>query len=141
MQRTRWVGLVFLLGVCAGWAADKPPLRLDEDHVRISLLPSPLLELPMVNSTGKPVEGTFRLELLDSKGKSAASTTGTFHEAPGTTVEKVSWQADKLPTNQPSSLAWYRLRYEFTPEAASRIATTRGVIQVGRVLHDTFELA
>jgi hypothetical protein len=140
MQRTRWFGLFFLLGVCASWAADKPPLRLDEDHVRISLLPSPLLELPMVNSTGKPLEGTFRLELLDSNGKSAASTTGTFHEAPGTTVEKVSWQADKLPTNQPSSLAWYRLRYEFTPETDSRIATTRGVIQVGRVLHDTFEL-
>jgi hypothetical protein len=110
MQRSRWLGLVLLLGVCAGWAADSSPLRVDEDHVRIRLLPTPLLELPVVNTAGKPLQGTFRLEFLDRDGKSAASTTGAFREEPGATVEKVPWDADKLPSNQPSDLAWYRLR-------------------------------
>jgi hypothetical protein len=110
MQRRFWLGLVLLLNACAGWAVDTPPLRVDEDHVRIRLLPSPLLELPVVNNTGKLLQGTFRLEFLDRDGKSAAWTTGAFQEEPGATVEKVPWDADKLPSNQPSDLAWYRLR-------------------------------
>jgi hypothetical protein len=110
MQRRFWLGLVLLLNACAGRAVDTPPLRVDEDHVRIRLLPSPLLELPVVNNTGKLLQGTFRLEFLDRDGKSAAWTTGAFQEEPGATVEKVPWDADKLPSNQPSDLAWYRLR-------------------------------
>jgi hypothetical protein len=140
MQRSCWLGLVLLLGVCACWAADSSPLRVDEDHVRIRLLPTPLLELPVVNNSGKPLQGTFRLELLDRKDNSAASMTGAFQEEPGATVEKVPWDADKLPSNQPSDFAWYRLRYEFVPDAASGVSPARGVIQVGRVLRDTFEL-
>src|SRR5690242_5203824 len=140
MQRARWFGLTLVLCTCVGWTAEKPSLKLDDDNIRIRLLPAPLLELPVVNNADKPVEGSFRLEFLDRDGKSAAWTTGTFREEPGTTVERIPWEASKLPTNEPSRLVWYRLRYEFTPDAASGIAPARGVVQVGSILRDMFEL-
>ena len=136
MQRAGWFALVLLLCTYVGRAAEKPSLKLDEDNIRIRLLPTPLLELPVVNNAGKPLEGSFRLEFLDRSGKSAAYTTGTFREEPGTTVERIPWEASKLPSNEPSELVWYRLRYEFTPDAAAGVAPARGVIQVGRVLRD-----
>lgn len=140
MRRACWFALAVVLCACDAWAADSPLLRLDEDHVHIRLLPTPSLELPLVNSTTKPLEGGFRLEFLNREGVSVSWMTGTFHEEPGTTVEKISWGADKLPSNQPSDLGWYRLRYEFTPSATAEVAPAKGVIQVGRVLGDTFEL-
>ena len=140
MQRARWFALALVLCTCAGWTAERPSLRLDEDSIRIRLLPAPLLELPVVNLTGKPVAGNFRLELMDRDGNSAAWTTGIFREEPGVSVEKIPWEAGRLPSNEPSVLAWYRLRYDFTPDAASGVGPARGVIQVGRVLRDTFEL-
>jgi hypothetical protein len=140
MQRARWFVLALILCTCAGWTAEKPSLKLDEDDIRIRLLPAPVLELPVVNNAGKPLEGSFRLEFLDSDGNSGAWTTGTFREEPGTTVERVPWEASKLPSNEPSKLVWYRLRYEFAPEAASGVAPARGVVQVGKVLRDMFEL-
>ena len=87
MQRARWFALVLVLYACVGWTAEKPPPNLDEGNIRIRLLPAPLLELPVVNNVGKPLEGSFRLEFLDSDGKSAAWTTSTFREEPDTTVE------------------------------------------------------
>lgn len=140
MQRARWFALGVFLCTCVGWAAKKPSFKLDEDNIRIRLLAEPLLELPVVNDAGKPLEGTFRLEFLDSNGRSAAWTTGTFREQPGASVEKIPWEASKLPGNEPSRLAWYRLRYEFAPDEASGVAPARGVVQVGRLLRDTFEL-
>jgi hypothetical protein len=140
MQRARWFALALVLCTCAGWTAEKPSLKLDEENIHVRLLPAPLLELPVVNNAGKRLEGNFRLEFLDTEGKSAAWTTGTFQEEPGATVERIPWEASKLPSNEPSRLVWYRLRYEFTPDAASGVAPARGVIQVGRVLRDTFEL-
>jgi MG2 domain/Macroglobulin domain MG4/Macroglobulin domain MG3 len=140
MQRARWFALALALCTCVGWTAEKPSLKLDEDNIRIRLLPAPLLELPVVNNAGKPLQGSFRLEFLDNGGNSAAWTAGSFREEPGTTVERIPWEASKLPTNEPSRLVWYRLRYQFTPDASSGVAPARGVVQVGRVLHDTFEL-
>jgi hypothetical protein len=140
MQRARWFALVLVLCTRVGWTAEKPSLKLDEENIRIRLLPAPLLELPVVNNAGTPLEGSYRLEFLDSQGNSAAWMTGTFREAPGTTVEKIPWEASKLPSNVPSRLVWYRLRYEFTPDAASGLAPAKGVVQVGRVLRDRFEL-
>ena len=148
MQRVRWFALVLALCTCAGWSAERPLLKLDEDNIRIRLLPAPLLELPVVNNAGKPLEGSFRLEFLDSDGESAAWTAGTFREEPGTTVERIPWEASKLPINlrcaprcgEPSRLVWYRLRYQFTTDASSGVGPAKGVVQVGRVLHDTFEL-
>jgi hypothetical protein len=79
-----WFAVVLLLCRCVGWTAEKPSLKLDEENIPIRLLPAPLLELPVVNNAGKPLEGSFRLEFLDSNGNSAAWTTGTLREAPGT---------------------------------------------------------
>jgi hypothetical protein len=59
----------------------RPALRLDEDHVQIRLLPTPLIELPVVNGTAKPLERSFRLEFLGRDGQSASSITGTSVQA------------------------------------------------------------
>ncbi|HXZ28727.1 MAG TPA: MG2 domain-containing protein, partial [Terriglobales bacterium] len=140
MRRARWFALAVIVCASAALAAGPPSLRLDEERVCLHLLPSPVLELPVVNDSGKSLVGTFRLEFLDTNGNSAAWVAGTFHEEPGTTVEKIPWEAKQLPSNTPSELAWHRLRYEFTPSADSGVPPARGVIQVGRVLQDTFEL-
>jgi hypothetical protein len=66
---------------------------------------------------------------------------GTFQEEPGTTVEKLQWNAKTLPTTTPSELGWYRLRYTFTPSVnGSDAAPVRGVLQMGRLMVDSFEL-
>ena len=67
---------------------------------------------------------------------------GTFQEEPGTTVEKLQWNAKTLPTTTPSELGWYRLRYTFTPSISGPDAAgpVRGVLQMGRLIADAFEL-
>jgi hypothetical protein len=55
MQRARWLALTLALCTCVGWTAEKPALKLDEDNIRIRLVPAPLLELPVVNNAGKPL--------------------------------------------------------------------------------------
>jgi hypothetical protein len=55
--------------------------------MRFHLLPHTVLELPVVNSSNKPVSGKFKLSLLNYEDDSvAAEMSGTFVESPGETV-------------------------------------------------------
>ena len=78
MQRACWFASVVVLCTSLGATIETPLLKLDEDNIRIRILPGPVLELPVVNNAGKPLEGNFRPEFLDSDGNSAAWTTGTL---------------------------------------------------------------
>jgi A-macroglobulin TED domain/Alpha-2-macroglobulin family/MG2 domain/Carboxypeptidase regulatory-like domain/A-macroglobulin receptor binding domain/Macroglobulin domain MG3 len=123
--------------------AQQPPdrlLKIDEHNVRFHLLPQPELELPVVNLSGQRLEGKFLLELVHSDGQVHFTMKGTFQEEPGTTVEKLRWDAKALPTATPSELGWYRLRYTFTPSVNGSDATpVDGVLQMGRLMVDSFE--
>ena len=124
--------------------AQQPPnnlLKIDERNVRFHLLPKPELELPVVNLSRQRVQGTFLLELVNFEDKVHSTMRGTFQEEPGTTVEKLQWDAKALPTTTPSELGWYRLRYTFTPSInGSDAAPVRGVLQMGCLMVDSFEL-
>jgi hypothetical protein len=92
--------------------AQQPPdslLKIDEHNVRFHLLPKPELELPVVNLSRQRLEGKFILELVHSDDQVHSTMKGTFQEEPGTTVERLQWDAKGLPTTTPSELGWYRL--------------------------------
>ena len=116
-------------------------LKIDEPNVRFHLLPKPELEVPVINLSRQRLEGTFLLELVHSDDQVHSTMKGTFQEEPGTTVEKLLWDAKALPTTAPSELGWYRLWYTFTPSVNGVDSVpVRGVLQLGRLIPDAFEL-
>src|SRR5208337_2829610 len=124
--------------------AQQPPhslLKIDEPNVRFHLLPKPELELPVVNLSRHRLEGTFLLELVHFDDQVHSTMKGTFQEEPGTTLEKLQWDAKNLPTTTPSELGWYRLRYTFIPFIDGLdSAPAGGVLQMGPLIPDAFEL-
>src|SRR5271169_3662598 len=108
------------------------PLKVEEERMRFHLLPHSGVELPILNSSSQPVSGKFALELLNLDDDSvAASLSGTFTEQPGETIEKIDWPADQLPSDAPSDLGWFRLRYTFTLDASAAMSPIMGIVQLG----------
>lgn len=137
--------LIILLIVCCGLQraalaqTASSPLRVEEGKMRFHLLPRTLLELPVVNSTNKPISGRFTLNLLDLEDDSTvAVTSGSFVESPGETVEKIDWPAENLPSDSPAGLGWYRLEYSFEPDSNSGAPPTHGIVQLGPIITDGF---
>jgi hypothetical protein len=117
-----------------------PVLRIDEQRIRFHLLPEPRIELPIVISSGRTIEGDLYVELLDTSGNVQSKLNGTFSASPGTTMKKVDWPAARLPSDSVSTLGWYRLRYTFTPRREFRVEPVRGVVQVARIMTGAFEI-
>jgi hypothetical protein len=133
--------LFFFIPLSLAQQSPESLLKIDEHNVRFCLLPKPELELPVVNLSRQRIEGTFLLELVHIDDQVHATMKGTFQEEPGTTVEKLQWDAKALPTTTPSELGWYRLRYTFTPSNNGLdAAPVHGVLQMGRLIPDAFEL-
>jgi MG2 domain len=118
-------------------------LKAEEEKMRFHLLPHSGLELPILNSSAQPVSGKFSLELLNLDHDSvAAALSGTFTEQPGETIEKVAWPVDQLPSDNPSDLGWFRLRYTFTPDAGAAAApAVTGIVQLGQIITDGFAIS
>jgi len=140
--------VVALMLLCAGARilvaaqGSSHALKLEEDKMRFHLLPQSGLELVIVNSSGRQVAGKFVLELLNLENDSvAAALSSTFAEQPGETIEKIAWPVDKLPSDTPSELGWYRLRYTFTPDASLQVAPVTGIVQLGRIITDGFGIS
>ena len=99
--------------------------------MRFHLLPQSGLEFPIRNTSAQQVSGKFALELLNLEDDSVAATlSGTFTEQPGETIEKIAWPVEQLPSDTPSELGWYRLRYTFTPDASATAAPVTGIVQL-----------
>jgi len=139
------VALVLLCGgtrVLAAAQDTSPSLKVEEDKMRFHLLPQSGLELPIRNTSAQQVSGKFTLELLNLEDDSVAATlSGTFTEQPGETIEKIAWPVEQLPSDTPSELGWYRLRYTFTPDATARAAPVTGIVQLGRIITDGFAIS
>ena len=139
------VALALLCGgarVLAAAQGPSPSLKVEEDKMRFHLLPHSGLEFPIKNTSAQPVSGKFALELLNHEDDSVAATlSGTLTEQPGETIEKIAWPVDKLPTDTPSELGWYRLRYTFTPDASPAVAPVTGIVQLGRIITDGFAIS
>jgi uncharacterized protein YfaS (alpha-2-macroglobulin family) len=117
-----------------------PSLHVDEPQIKFRLNSHPVLELPVVNTSTKPLVGDFRVELLDTDNKVESFVTGTFQEKPGTTVEKIEWPLHYLEKISPSSLGWRRLRYSFVPRPELGMAPAEGLVQLSRALVGVFEV-
>jgi hypothetical protein len=139
------VALVLLCGgarVLAAAQDTSPSLKVEEDKMRFHLLPQSGLEFPIRNTSAQQVSGKFALELLNHEDDSVAATlSGTFTEQPGETIEKIAWPVDKLPSDTPSELGWYRLRYTFTPDASPPVESVTGIVQLGRIITDGFGIS
>jgi A-macroglobulin TED domain/Alpha-2-macroglobulin family/MG2 domain/Carboxypeptidase regulatory-like domain/A-macroglobulin receptor binding domain/Macroglobulin domain MG3/Alpha-2-macroglobulin bait region domain len=143
-----WFLLVLVLAcgsarILAGAQAGSGSLKVEEEKMRFHLLPRSGLDLPILNSSSQPVSGKFVLELLNLDDDSvAASLSGTFTEQPGETIEKVDWPVDQLPSDAPSDLGWFRLRYTFTSDAsAAATPAATGIVQLGRIITDGFAIS
>jgi A-macroglobulin complement component/alpha-2-macroglobulin family protein/MG2 domain-containing protein/carboxypeptidase family protein/A-macroglobulin receptor/macroglobulin-like protein len=139
MRRT-WRSVALFIGLGSLWSIPvlgQQALRMDEEHIRLHLEPSPFLELPLTNSADQPVDRDFLLEILGDNGI-AASRSGKFHAKPGQTTQRIPWTLAELPSYSPSKLGWSRLRYSLTP--SSGVTPLRGVVQLGPLITDAFEL-
>jgi hypothetical protein len=52
--------------------------RVDESQIRFRLGPHPVVEIPVVNTSGKALSGNFKLELLATDDSVESVVTGTF---------------------------------------------------------------
>jgi hypothetical protein len=101
--------------------------RVDESQIRFRLSPHPVVEVPVVNTSGKALPGSFKLELLNTNDSVESVVTGTFPGSPGTSVEKIAWpsQACLSPSwpstrrtshcKMPSPLEWTKCSGTSTP--------------------------
>jgi hypothetical protein len=137
LRARRCLLLVALLAATALQA--QTTFRIDEAGVKLRLHPKPVLALPILNTSGKALHGEFKLELLNTDDKVAATLTGTFDEKLGTTLEKVPWDVNQVDPS-PSALGWLRLHYVFSPQAGSGVSAAEGVLQLSRVIVGSFEV-
>jgi A-macroglobulin TED domain/Alpha-2-macroglobulin family/Carboxypeptidase regulatory-like domain/MG2 domain/A-macroglobulin receptor binding domain/Alpha-2-macroglobulin bait region domain/Macroglobulin domain MG3 len=135
--------LYFSAASCATHAqTNTSPLRVEEEKMRFHLSPQSGLDFAIVNSSAQPISGNFAIELLNNEDDSvAASTFGTFIEKPGENIEKIDWPVKNLPTDTPSTLGWYRLRYSFLPDADSKALPILGIVQLGKIIPDGFGIS
>jgi uncharacterized protein YfaS (alpha-2-macroglobulin family) len=141
-----WFLLVLVLAcgsarILASAQTGSGSVKVEEEKMRFHLLPRSGLDLPILNSSTRQVSGKFALELLSLDNDTvAASLSGTFTEQPGETIEKVDWPVAQLPSDAPSDLGWFRLRYTFTPDESVTPPIT-GIVQLGRIITDGFAIS
>jgi uncharacterized protein YfaS (alpha-2-macroglobulin family) len=142
-----WLLLVLVLAcgsarILASVQTGSGSLKVEEEKMRFHLLPRSGLEIPIVNSSSQAVSGRFVLKLLNLDDDTvAAALSGTFTEQPGETIEKIEWPVDQLPSNAPSDLGWYRLRYGFASDESAGAPPTTGIVQLGRIITDGFAIS
>ena len=107
-------------------------LRVDESQIKFRLSPHPLVELTVVNTSGKALPGNFTLELLATNNSVQSVVRGTFQGAPGASVEKITWPEDPKARGSLSQFGWHRLRYSFVPLAKSGVPPAQGIVQLNR---------
>jgi hypothetical protein len=115
-------------------------LRIDEPQIKFRLSAHPAVEIPIVNTSDKPLPGDFKLELLATDDRVERVVTGAFQGSPGTTVEKIAWPQDSLARISPLEFGWRRLRYSFTPRPESGVGAAQGIVQLSRVLAGIFQV-
>src|SRR5581483_9553284 len=138
MLRARRCSLLIALLATSALQA-QTTFHIGEAGVKLRLHPKPILELPILNTSGKALHGDFKLELLNTDDKVAATQTGTFDEQPGTTLERVPWDVNQVGPS-PSALGWLRLHYVFSPQAGFGVPAAEGILQLSRIIVGSFEV-
>jgi len=140
----RCLAVVILLGISRITVSADPAsnqlLRVDESALRLHLLPQANLELPLLNTSGKPLACDLTIQLADFAGNVNFSQTAQIAAAPGATVTKIALLTDRLTAQSPSALGWNLLSYSIRPRAGSAFAAVQGILQAALVIRDSFEL-
>src|ERR1700694_2145422 len=149
----RCIAVIILLAisrltVSAGQGqASHQVLRVDETALQLHLLPQAELELPLVSTSGKPLEGDLTIQLADFSGNVSFSQTAQIEAEPGATVKKIALQREHLVAQSqsavaqsPSALGWNLLSYSIRPRSGSVFPTVQGIVQAALVIKDSFEL-
>src|SRR5437016_5687144 len=126
-----WLVVMFsLLG--RSMAQQHPDLlRVDEPKIRLHLLPKSELELPLINTSGRSLDGNVQLDFLYGDNGIHRQERIPFHQEPGSTITKVACDLQQLSYRTPTRLGWYRLRYLLTPKVAGDFPPVQGVVQLG----------
>jgi hypothetical protein len=136
-----WIFLfVALPAFCLANHGDSQGVIVQESKMQLVLAQQPRLELPFVNNTGKPLGGHVNLEILREDDKIVASKEADISIAPGSRTVALPWEKDKLPSDSPSHLYWFRLRYRITPDAENGFSPQEGIVQLGRLMSNVFQV-
>jgi len=132
-------GVFVLLVIC--WASANTALRVDESATRMELRGAGhVILLPIENPNPAGVTVTARIDLLDPQDRIRATASKSVTLKPGrNTVElPLELRFGQLP--QPAGLLWYRLRYHVTADGAPWEGGAQGLLAIGQISPDIFEL-
>jgi hypothetical protein len=130
------------LTAAAAQSTSTLPLYVDESNITIHLLPEAVLYLPVVNQSGKVLEGSIEFGLAGYGGLVMVESLvkGKIHSDAGSTLEKVPWPQLSVSGSTPSQLSWNLFFYSITPDPGFDFAPVRGAVQCGPILRDSFEV-
>jgi hypothetical protein len=142
LSRLPWCLLiVWLVFLPSAKAQDNPsPITVVQSKMRFDFEPSVQFVLPLSNSSGKSFKGNVRLELLDADDKALAAGTTEISIDPGNFLNNLVVGESGLPTKSPSELATYRLKYTVIAAADSAFAPFEGIVQLGRIMTDPYQI-
>jgi hypothetical protein len=116
------------------------PIRVVESKMRLDFDPRVQFVLPLSNSSGKQLKGNVKIELLDRENIAVSSGSSEIALDPGNVLNNLSLGDNGLPTKSPSELATYRLRYSVAPVGESTFAPIEGIVQLGRIMTNPFQI-
>src|SRR5271169_936921 len=142
LSRLPWCLLtVSLLFVPSAKAQDTPsPISVVQSKMRFDFEPQVQFVLPLSNSSAKQLRCNVKIELLDSENKVVSSGNAEIAVDPGNFLNNLVVGEAGLPTKSPSELATYRLRYSVAPAGESNFAPFKGIVQLGRIMTNPFQI-
>ncbi len=137
---TAWLALVFcFLGRVTAQQVSNV-LHVDEAKIRLHLLPKMELELPLINTAERPLNGNVQLSLVYGDNSVHSQINSPFQQEPGSSVVRVVWGINQLPYCSPTGLGWYRLRYVLSSKNSGDFSPVQGTVQLGPLITDSFEV-
>ena len=142
LSRLPWCLLIVsLLFVPSAKAQDHPSsISVVQSKMRLDFEPLVQFVLPLSNSSGKSFKGNVKLEVLDSEDKVLSSGNSEISIDPGDFLNNLVVCESGLPTKSPSELATYRLKYTVIPAGDSAFAPFAGIVQLGRIMTNPFQI-
>jgi hypothetical protein len=118
-------------------------LSVDEGATVISLKElSPQLLLATSNKTGKSIDATARIDILDTDDNVVGSLSEKVTIAPGS--QKIALtlplRTRDFSPNENSRIPWYRLRYLITPLRSVQAELVAGTFSISQITPELFEL-
>ncbi|HEV3037540.1 MAG TPA: alpha-2-macroglobulin family protein [Candidatus Angelobacter sp.] len=136
-----WTLALAVVVVSPAQVPDKfTPVSVVESRARFDYQPAVRFVLPLSNSSGKQLRCNLEMQFLDAENKVAAAGTSEITLDPGNFLNNLLLGEKALPTNSPSALATYRLKFTVQPIGPPAYAAVTGTIQLRNILTDPFQI-